>query len=113
MLLTDRLWLGGFTGEKASFASLDEELYPSFAELRAGRERTDAEIGAWVGTLDEAALASPFNDRLTFPLWLAVTHFFNHQTHHRGQVSALLSQCGVDYGVTDLPWVEGVAAAIG
>ncbi|MBQ0746578.1 MAG: hypothetical protein KBT82_11580 [Marinobacter sp.] len=31
-----------------------------------------------------------------------VTHFFNHQTHHRGQASALLSQAGVDIGVTDL-----------
>ncbi|MEE8281319.1 MAG: DinB family protein, partial [Gammaproteobacteria bacterium] len=33
---------------------------------------------------------------------------FNHQTHHRGQLSALLSQCGADYGTTDLPWVEGI-----
>ncbi|WP_417586079.1 DinB family protein, partial [Nitrincola sp.] len=31
-----------------------------------------------------------------------VLHFFNHQTHHRGQVSTLLSQAGVDIGVTDL-----------
>jgi uncharacterized damage-inducible protein DinB len=33
---------------------------------------------------------------------LAVTHFFNHQTHHRGQVTALLFQKGIDPGVTDL-----------
>jgi uncharacterized damage-inducible protein DinB len=31
-----------------------------------------------------------------------LTHFFNHQTHHRGQASTLLHQCGVDVGVTDL-----------
>jgi uncharacterized damage-inducible protein DinB len=31
-----------------------------------------------------------------------VQHFFNHQTHHRGQVSTLLFQAGVDVGVTDL-----------
>lgn len=27
-----------------------------------------------------------------------VMHFFNHQTHHRGQVTTLLSQAGVDVG---------------
>jgi uncharacterized damage-inducible protein DinB len=31
-----------------------------------------------------------------------VTHFFNHQTHHRGQASTLMHQLGVDVGVTDL-----------
>jgi len=36
------------------------------------------------------------------PLWWAVTHFFNHQTHHRGQLTTLLSQQGLDPGVTDL-----------
>jgi uncharacterized damage-inducible protein DinB len=36
------------------------------------------------------------------PAWQALTHFFNHQTHHRGQVTALLAQAGVDPGVTDL-----------
>ena len=29
-------------------------------------------------------------------------HVFNHQTHHRGQVTTLLSQAGQDVGVTDL-----------
>jgi uncharacterized damage-inducible protein DinB len=29
---------------------------------------------------------------------------FNHQTHHRGQVTALLMQSGIDPGITDLPW---------
>jgi len=31
-----------------------------------------------------------------------LVHFFNHQTHHRGQATTLLSQAGVDIGVTDL-----------
>jgi uncharacterized damage-inducible protein DinB len=34
-----------------------------------------------------------------------VTHFFNHQTHHRGQLTTLLSQAGKDYGITDLIWL--------
>jgi uncharacterized damage-inducible protein DinB len=110
MLLTDRLWLSGFTGQSIAFGSLDEELYDNFDELRAERERTDADIEAWVETLTTEVLEAPFSEQLTFPRWLTVTHFFNHQTHHRGQLSALLSQCGVDYGATDLPWIEGVAA---
>lgn len=115
MLLTDRLWLGGFTGNPIAFSTLDEELYDNFDELRAERERTDAEIEAWAETLTSEALQEPFNESLRYPLWLTITHFFNHQTHHRGQLSALLSQCGVDYGTTDLPWVEGIAerASIG
>ncbi len=36
------------------------------------------------------------------PVWQALTHLFNHQTHHRGQVTTLLAQAGVDVGVTDL-----------
>ena len=36
------------------------------------------------------------------PAWQALSHFFNHQTHHRGQVATLLTQAGVDVGVTDL-----------
>jgi uncharacterized damage-inducible protein DinB len=112
MLLVDRLWFGGFTGNRVEFGSLREELYAGFDELRAEREKTDADIVAWVETLSDDALTVPFGKHLTYPLWLTVTHFFNHQTHHRGQVSALLSQCGVDYGVTDMPWVPGVADAL-
>ena len=44
----------------------------------------------------------------TMPTWLAVTQLFNHQTHHRGQLTTLLSQLGLDPGVTDLPWTPGV-----
>ncbi len=41
----------------------------------------------------------------SYPLWLAVTHFFNHPTNHRGQLTTLLKQSGVDPGVTDLIWL--------
>ena len=41
----------------------------------------------------------------SYPFWVAATHFFNHQTHHRGQLTTLLMQAGVDPGVTDLIWL--------
>ena len=43
----------------------------------------------------------------SFPLWVTAIHFFNHQTHHRGQLTALLAQIGRDPGVTDLLWLPG------
>ena len=41
-----------------------------------------------------------------------VTHFFNHQTHHRGQVTTLLSQLGRDYGATDLILLPEVSTGV-
>ena len=61
-----------------------------------------------MATLDAGRLAAPLayknfrGDAFEHPLWCAVTHFFNHQTHHRGQLTTLLSQQGLDPGVTDL-----------
>lgn len=113
-LLGDRLWMGRFLDRPFAVRSLDQELHADFDELRRERAVTDAEIESWAAELREEALAAPFAFRSVspgrdhvFPLWLLVTHFFNHQTHHRGQLSTLLSQCGVDPGVTDLIWLPG------
>ena len=109
LLLGDRVWMGRFVGTPYAVQSLGQELYGDFSELRSEREHTDAEIALWVGHLTPEMLASelvyssisnPAQRRM--PLWYVVTHFFNHGTHHRGQVTALLKQFGVDPGVTDL-----------
>ncbi len=109
LLLADRVWLGRFTGTLFSIKSLSQELYADFVELRRERVRTDDDIATWVsglresdfaGELSYTGVANPRPRR--YPLWFAVTHFFNHQTHHRGQLTTLLSQRGIDPGVTDL-----------
>ncbi|WP_211213527.1 DinB family protein [Solimonas variicoloris] len=109
LLLADRVWLGRFTGMPFRAAALDQELYAGFAELRVERERTDAAIEAWsatltahdfAGELSYTRISSPQPVRL--PFWRALVHFFNHQTHHRGQITTLLKQSGIDPGVTDL-----------
>jgi uncharacterized damage-inducible protein DinB len=46
----------------------------------------------------------------SYPFWVAATHFFNHQAHHRGQLTTLLMQAGVDPGVTDLIWLPELLA---
>jgi uncharacterized damage-inducible protein DinB len=118
LLLGDRIWLGRFLGRPFSVTSLAQELYADFDKLRRERAHTDREIAGWAATLTEAALAgdlvyisvvNPQQRRLA--LWLAVVHFFNHQTHHRGQLTTLLMQNGVDPGVTDLLWSPQVQAA--
>lgn len=41
------------------------------------------------------------------PRWVMVVQLFNHQTHHRSQVTSALHSLGIDYGSTDIPWRPG------
>lgn len=115
LLLADRVWLARFTGVPVpegfmgpgGIRSLEQELFEDFEELRRERVRTDDELSAWVQALSPDRLAGPLvftrrGQRQEAPLWWAAVHLFNHQTHHRGQVSTLLMQQGLDPGVTDL-----------
>ncbi|MEP6943809.1 MAG: DinB family protein, partial [Betaproteobacteria bacterium] len=43
---------------------------------------------------------------------VAAVHLFNHGTHHRGQLTTLIRQAGVDPGPTDLPWVPGLVEIV-
>jgi len=114
LMVADRVWLSRFKGALApsgfmapGIRSLDQELYADFAELREQRSLTDDELSAWLSELTPERLAAPLaytrqGQRLEPPLWWAVAHLFNHQTHHRGQITTILSQLGCDPGVTDL-----------
>lgn len=115
LLVADRVWMGRFTSAvlepdelgPGGIRSLDQELYESFEELRVQRKEMDARIEQWVATLSPEQLAAPLRYlrqgvMWDFPLWWSVAHLFNHQTHHRGQVTTLLMQAGHDPGVTDL-----------
>jgi uncharacterized damage-inducible protein DinB len=115
LLLGDRLWVSRFLAREFRIGSLADELYADFAELRRERAKTDAEILDWVGRLGEERLAGSLkfrsvvgNKDRSFPMWFAAQQFFNHQTHHRGQLTTLLSQAGIDPGVTDLLWLPGM-----
>ena len=114
LLLADQVWLARFKGVTfpegfmaPGIRALDQELYTDFDELRRERALTDDELTIWVSTLSHERLATPFSyirrgQRQEAPLWWAVAHLFNHQTHHRGQVTTLFTQQGCDPGVTDL-----------
>lgn len=117
LLVGDRIWMGRFTGRPFAVQSLAQELYSDFDALRAARAAEDAAIAEWVALRTEADFAADLSYRTivnpqtrTEPLRLLVMHFFNHQTHHRGQVTTLLMQRGIDPGVTDLLWLPDAQA---
>ena len=120
LVVGDRIWLRRFASHPSKHAalkpldtlplpkSLDEILFIDLAALVEHRRMLDEVIKNWTESLNDADLShvlhyttmkgvvgmKRFSDLLL--------HFFNHQTHHRGQVSTLLHQAGKDVGVTDL-----------
>ena len=101
ILVADRIWLKRFTGEGAAPARLDAILHPDLATLAETRREEDDRILSWVGALSEDNLAGRFTyvtatDMRTVSQRLApaLAHFFNHQTHHRGQAHAILTTLG-------------------
>ena len=98
LLLADRIWMRRFTGSGEHPARLDAILYDAFAELRAARRAEDARITDWIASLSDAAIAGTLRYRtivnpttIEQALAPALDHFFNHQTHHRGQAHCLLT----------------------
>ena len=99
LLLGDRIWMHRFTGEGEEPKELNAILYEDFSELRAHRRAEDARIDKYVAGLSEPELAGTIRyrstrnpaeiEQLLAPLLL---HFFNHQTHHRGQAHCLLTE---------------------
>ncbi|WP_324763179.1 DinB family protein [Sinorhizobium meliloti] len=98
ILAADRIWMKRFTKEGEAPSRLDAILHEDFTGLAAARAAEDDRIIAWVDSLDEARLAGHFTySPLTNPVEVTerlartLAHFFNHQTHHRGQAHATLT----------------------
>lgn len=120
LVVTDTIWLQRFAAHPANFHSLqpvldlprpqrlDERPFDSLPALAVRRELLDRTIESWVETLTDADLDSVLrypNSRGEIQgreMYALLIHLFNHQTHHRGQTTTLLSQAGVDIGVTDV-----------
>jgi len=116
----DTIWLKRFATHPANYsalepvrnlptpASLDQLLYSDVQSLSSYRRSLDQVIMEWARSIKNhdldyvlhyASTKGVAADKNFFSLAL---HFFNHQTHHRGQATTLLSQAGVNIGVTDL-----------
>jgi uncharacterized damage-inducible protein DinB len=108
----DAMWLSRFAGTpkpKAKSGAESPFAYDSFEELHADRTKLDQMIDGWVAAIDANYLAGDLvwfsgitQRELTKPRWIAITHFFNHQTHHRGQVHAMLTSFGAKPDATDV-----------
>ena len=86
--------------------------HANFADLSVAREDHDKRLIAWADGLEQAALegdltwtSSDGTVTATRPRWLLAAHMFNHETHHRGQVHAMLTAAGCKPDATDLPWM--------
>ncbi len=119
ILLADRIWLSRFATAfpamtalhdadlAQAFSSLRDELFSDFDALASARQATDEVILEWAGQLSDEWLAATMAYRNTrgeareHAAWIAVAHLFNHQTHHRGQITTAMHQLGLDPGVTD------------
>ena len=120
LVVGDTLWLKRFATHPAPYPALDavrglahptrldEVLFSDFEALAARRKLLDGVIVEWTRSIADGDLGQV----LSFTSMTGVAarkdffsllmNFFNHQTHHRGQVTTLLSQAGIDVGVTDL-----------
>ena len=111
LLWGDETWMSRLSdGVAPAIALKDSPGYvPEWEVLQRARKALDDRIVAWTETLDDAGLAGDLTwfsgvlgREVSVPRALCVTHFFNHQTHHRGQVHAMLTAAGARPEDTDL-----------
>ena len=112
LLWADQIWMSRFAGTpRPKAAGIPES--PAMVEhwdgLKHERTAFDQVIIDWAEHLDPKWLEGDLTwfsgaagREVTKPKGLLVAHLFNHQTHHRGQVHCMLTQCGVKPGATDL-----------
>ncbi|HEX8010498.1 MAG TPA: DinB family protein [Casimicrobiaceae bacterium] len=103
-------------GSPCTYPPFGADMFASFDELSREREATDKSMLEWAANVSAEWLAAPLTytslvdgNTRRLPAAVAAIHMFNHGTHHRGQLTTLLKQGGIDPGVTDLPWLPGVA----
>jgi len=118
LLATDRIWMKRFTGEGEAPDRLDAILHERLADLRAARQAEDRRIVTWIDSLDEARLDGVIRyrrvstpDEFVQPLMPALDHWFNHQTHHRGQAHAILTTLGKAAPELDLLYYQRLVEA--
>jgi uncharacterized damage-inducible protein DinB len=122
LLWADQVWMARFDGWPPPAVSSKENanMFADFAALKAEREAADAKITAWAGRVDEAWLAADqvwfsgaAQRELRMKRSFLMMHFFNHQTHHRGQAHAMITAAAEATGDTDLFLLMPVLLAAG
>ena len=111
LLWGDQMWMARFDGWPKPSTAIKQSgtLIADFDELRRERFAADTRISEWAARMGEDWLSADMvwfsaaaQREMRMPRSLLVTHFFNHQTHHRGQAHALITAAGEQTGDTDL-----------
>ncbi len=120
LVVADTLWLQRFANHPTNFSALvpvialekpsalNQIIFSDLAPLTERRQLLDNAINGLAAQLSDADLEQILHYQSTQgvpsqkPFYKILMHFFNHQTHHRGQITTLLTQAGVEVGATDL-----------
>ncbi|MEM1377032.1 MAG: DinB family protein [Pseudomonadota bacterium] len=111
LLWADQIWMSRFAGTAKPEGGISNsvDLYSVWSDFKRERQAFDQMILSWTRDLDPNWLEGDLkwvsgaaNREVTKPKWFLVTHFFNHQTHHRGQIHAMLTAAGAKTDDTDL-----------
>ncbi|MBI06988.1 MAG: damage-inducible protein DinB [Rhodospirillaceae bacterium] len=116
ILWGDQRWLSRFGAVEppASICSMTEtaELYTDWQSIVEARKNFDETITGWAKALDPSWLSSEINwtsfavgKTFDQPAWLLTVQMFNHQTHHRGQVHAMLTAADIQPDDTDIAFM--------
>lgn len=111
LLWGDLLWMARFDGGESPDSTIKDsvDLTLNATEWATERFRADGRIQLWADGLksidltgDVAWFSVSINADMSRPKTACIAHFFNHQTHHRGQIHAMLTAAGVSPQATDL-----------
>jgi uncharacterized damage-inducible protein DinB len=109
LVWADDIWLARFEASAQRYSDKAD----NFVALSERRLVLDNAILAWATSVSNNWLQEElrwdsgiYQQTFSRPAWITVSHFFNHQTHHRGQATTLLMQFGIDPGVTDLAFMD-------
>lgn len=121
ILWADTMWMSRFEGKPSPGGSTQESttFQPTIAAWSGERFRMDGQILIWAEkgrVLDMVSdltwYSGVLQAEVSRNLGGCIAHFFNHQTHHRGQVHGMLTQIGIKPEPTDLflmpengPWL--------
>lgn len=112
ILWGDTLWMSRFCSDAPAPVVAGAEsatCTPTYGAWDAERFRLDGRIRIWAQTLsnmdlcgEESWFSGAINQQVTQPKAVCITHMFNHQTHHRGQISQMLMAAGFTPPVSDI-----------
>lgn len=114
ILWGDQMWISRFAGTQAPQGGIPESVnhLADWNAFQAERKRFDAVILDWAHSVDDAWFtgdlrwySGAIGRELTKPKAMLSIHLFNHQTHHRGQIHAMLTAAGAHPDDTDIPFM--------